>query len=93
MNAPYKGMIMCHMVADTTEELLRMVTSIGVNPKWIQHPGTPNEHFDICLTKRKRAVDLGATEITWREYAKFVKTRCEKHGIHWARASVDKIPV
>lgn len=36
MNAPYRGMIMCHMIADSTEELLDMVETIGVNIKWIQ---------------------------------------------------------
>ncbi len=60
-------MIMCHMIADTTDELLSMADSIGVDRKWIQHPGTHREHFDICKSKRAKAVSLGAVEITARE--------------------------
>jgi hypothetical protein len=66
-NAKFGRMTMCHMIADTTEELLEMADKIGVNRKWIQNPGTRLEHFDICLTKKKKAVELGAKEITWRE--------------------------
>lgn len=87
----YRGMKMCHMIADTTDELLKMVDAIGVQRKWIQYPGTANEHFDICLSKRKKAVALGAVEIGYRDYARKVQERCEANGIHWARSSVDKI--
>jgi hypothetical protein len=74
-NAPYGRMIMCHMVADTTEELLDMVKKIGVNPKWIQEAGTYNEHFDICLQKKKLAIANGAKEIGMRDYAAMVNRR------------------
>lgn len=70
-------MKMSHMVADTTEELLEMVDKIGVARKWIQYPGTPREHFDICLSKRKLAVTHGAKEITWRELGEFTLARAE----------------
>lgn len=69
MEAPYRGMVMCHMAADTTEELVAMARRIGVPPKWIQYPGTQREHFDICRSKRKRAVLEGAIEVTQRELA------------------------
>lgn len=73
--APFGRMRMCHMIADTTEELLAMVDKIGVARKWIQYPGTYNEHFDICLSKKKKAVSLGAKEITARKYAEMVNQR------------------
>lgn len=67
MEAPYRGMKMCHMVADSTEELLAMVDRIGVKRKWIQKAGTYKEHFDICLAKKKLAIAAGAIPITWHQ--------------------------
>lgn len=67
MKAKFGRMVMCHMIADTTEELLSMADKIGVNRKWIQHPNTFREHFDIALGKRALAVKHGAVEITWRQ--------------------------
>jgi hypothetical protein len=74
-NAPFGRMKMCHMVADTTDELLQMVDKIGVQRKWIQYPGTYNEHFDISLGKKKLALANGAKEISIREYAEFCNKR------------------
>jgi len=54
MNKPYKKMIMCHMIADSTEELMNMANLIGVNQKHIQFSGTYKEHFDICLSMKKK---------------------------------------
>lgn len=77
MKAPYGRMIMCHMLADTTEELIAMADRIGVRRKWLQKPGTPHEHFDICTSKRALAVKYGAKEITWRDLALFIRSRRE----------------
>ena len=63
MKAAFGRMIMCHMIADSHDELLAMADKIGVARKWIQKAGTPREHFDICLTKRRMAVKQGAQEI------------------------------
>jgi len=70
MRAPFRRMIMCHMIADTTEELNTMADKIGIARKWIQYPGSSKEHYDICLSARAKAVKAGAIEITWRETAK-----------------------
>ena len=67
MYAGYGRMTMCHMVADSTEELMAMADKIGVARKWLQHPGTYREHFDVCMTMRARAVRHGAIEVTQRE--------------------------
>lgn len=67
MRAPFGRLILCHMIADTTDELLAMADRIGVARKWIQKPNTPDEHFDIALSKRALAVAAGAIEITWRQ--------------------------
>ncbi|WP_069357847.1 DUF4031 domain-containing protein [Burkholderia cenocepacia] len=69
-------MKMSHLIADTTEELLAMVREIGVDPKWIQHAGTRNEHFDISISKRTAAIAAGATPITYRECGAMNRRRC-----------------
>lgn len=69
MRAAFGRMVMCHMIADTEEELLAMADRIGVARRWHQFPGTPRSHFDIALSKRKLAVEAGAVEITWRQLA------------------------
>lgn len=62
MRAPYGRLIMCHMIADTDEELRLMAAKIGVAAKW--HQGN---HFDICLSKRALAIANGAVEITFKQ--------------------------
>ncbi len=69
MRANFGRMVMCHMIADTTAELLSMADRIGVDRRWLQKPGTAQEHFDIALSKRAAAVAAGAMEITWRQCA------------------------
>lgn len=68
-------MKMSHLIADTTEELLAMVREIGVNPKWIQHPGARDEHFDIAMSKRAAAIAAGAIPITFRQCGAMNKRR------------------
>lgn len=67
MRAPYGRMVMCHMIADTDDELHAMAAAIGVARRWHQKPGTARSHYDIALIKRAIAVQLGAVEITWRQ--------------------------
>jgi len=70
MRAPYRRMIMCHMVADTDEELHAMAAAIGVSRRWHQTAEkTSGSHYDICLSMRDAAVKFGAIEITLRECA------------------------
>lgn len=79
--ADYRGMKMCHMIADSTEELLAMVDRIGVHQKYIQCKGTFKEHFDICSSKRTLAINkYGAIPIGMRDYSRMVRGRNE-HGV------------
>lgn len=81
MNAGFGRMKMCHMMADTTEELVQMADKIGVARKWIQHSGTAHEHFDICLSKKKKAIEqFGAQECSWRKIGELGQ-RTELNGI------------
>lgn len=67
MRAQFGSLVMCHMVADSHDELIAMVDIIKVQRKWIQKPGTIYEHFDVCLSKRALAVKYGAKQITMKE--------------------------
>lgn len=75
MRAPYGRMFMCHMVADTDEELHAMAALIGVARRWHQKAGTPQSHYDICLSKRAKAVAAGAIEITMRETGRIIRLK------------------
>ena len=75
MRAPFGRMVMCHMLADSTEELLAMADRIGVARRWLQKAGTPHEHFDIALSKRALAVAAGAIEIDKRRLVQIVKAK------------------
>ena len=68
---PFGRMMMCHLWADSLEELLAMVDRISVDRKWIQgHPdlsfGKHRDaswvHFDIAKSKRALAIQAGAVE-------------------------------
>ena len=59
---PFRGRVMCHMLADTDAELREMADRIGMQQRW--HQG---DHFDIDRDMRARAVAHGALEITRRE--------------------------
>jgi len=76
MRARFGRMVMCHMVADTTDELHAMADRIGVARQWYQGPPkTRHPHYDIALSKRALAVAAGAVEIRWRD-APAISRRC-----------------
>ena len=85
-------MKMCHLWADTEEELLAMVDRIGVDRKWIQghstlsfgkHKKASWVHFDIALSKKSLAIKNGA--ILTDKYGPVVHTRTKM--LEWARAN------
>jgi hypothetical protein len=75
MKARVGRMVMCHMLADNTDELLAMADEIGVQRKWLQKPGTRLEHFDICLAKKAKALKAGAKQVTRRELGHLLRAR------------------
>lgn len=75
MRANYGRMIMCHMIADTDEELHAMAAKIGVARKWHQSPPRHDSHYDIALSKKALAIAAGAVEITWRQCGCMSMTR------------------
>lgn len=53
-----------HLFADSTAELLNAADALGLQARWLQHPGTHREHFDVTAQIRHRAIHaLGATQI------------------------------
>lgn len=75
MRASFGRMKMCHMIADSTEELLAMADTIGVDRKWLQKAGRHDEHFDIAMSKRKLAVEAGAVEVTMLGLGRILRDR------------------
>ena len=73
MNASYGRMIMNHLFADTIKELHVMVDLIGVSTRWFQDKNKKFPHYDICLSKKKLALQNGANEIEYRNLPKFIK--------------------
>jgi len=65
---PFGRMIMCHMVADTLEELHEMADAVGLRREWFQS-GRWN-HYDVSKGRRAKAITLGAIEISDREIVK-----------------------
>lgn len=61
-------MLMCHMLADTEEELHRMADAIGVAREHYQ-----GDHYDVCKQARTHAIRLGALEVTPREMVRIRK--------------------
>ena len=62
---PFGRMKMCHMIADSEEELHEMADRIGMQRAWFQAGSRP--HYDVSKSKRKLAIEYGANEITIRE--------------------------
>lgn len=65
---PYGRMMMCHMTADTLEELHAMADKIGIRRKWFQ-----GDHYDICKSKRALAVRLGAIECDGKTIVRVIR--------------------
>jgi len=52
------------MIADTDAELMEFAGKLGLRMEW-KH----KDHFDVSITFRKRALNLGAIEISQLEMA------------------------
>jgi len=74
INIPYGRMIMCHMMADTVEELHQMADKIGIQRRWFQNK-KDHPHYDISKTKKALAFQNGAVEVTPQELVKLMQKR------------------
>lgn len=54
-------MVMCHMWADTPDELHAMADRIGIQRRWFQTPPKASwDHYDISLSRKAQAIAAGA---------------------------------
>lgn len=67
----YGRMKMCHMLADTLDELHAMADKIRIKRKWFQNKKTP--HYDICQVKRKLAIESGAIEADRKKIVELIR--------------------
>ena len=70
----FRTMKMSHMVATTDEELHAFAERIGVARRWFQR-----DHYDVSMSKRSRALDLGAHAVTLRQLGIMCMIR-RRHG-------------
>lgn len=87
-------MVMCHMWADTDEELLKAADMVGVARKWIQghptlsfgkHRNASWVHFDISLSCKAKALAFGA--VLTDKYGPVIHTKLLE--IEWGAANDD----
>jgi hypothetical protein len=76
MRAKFKRMVMCHMIADSLEELHAMAEKIGMKREWFQDTRWP--HYDVSLSRKKLAIQYGAKEINRRELMDWMKRKMEE---------------
>ena len=70
----FNRMVMSHLSADTTEELLNFaIRDLGLKGEWIQNRGTWKEHFDVSKSKRDVAVKKGAVSMNSHDYVQLMK--------------------
>lgn len=56
-----RNMRMCHMIADTLDELHAMADRLGLKREWFQDEAS-FPHYDIAKSKRSLAIAAGAIE-------------------------------
>ena len=79
-DAPFRGMKMCHMIADNKQELINFAGKLGLKPEWIQDKGH-FVHFDISQSMKVLALSKGAKSVTAAELVKIaIKNREQAKG-------------
>ena len=86
----YGRMVMCHMLANTPNELHAMADAIGMRREWYQSPDKASfPHYDLSLSRRKLALERGAKEVTRKELSAYIKetrARLIEQGHTWKSA-------
>ena len=70
-------MVMCHMIADTEDELHAMADRIGLQRRWYQaDASTP--HYDVSLSKKALALQHGAVECGRHEFVVIIRAKRDR---------------
>jgi hypothetical protein len=71
-----------HLLADDPEELHALAAQLGIPRRGYQHHrrSAALNHYDVPEVLRRRAIELGAVPVTWREMARLTR--------EWRRAGV-----
>lgn len=78
----YGRMVMCHMGADTADELHAFAAAIGCRRAWFHR-----DHYDLPLFRRRRALRLGAVAVSSREMVRILRRRERPPAADEARAA------
>lgn len=71
----FRRMKISHLIADSREELFAITDKLKLKRKYLQKENTSHEHFDVCMSKRKEAIKLGAIEVSYRRLGAMVMNR------------------
>ena len=66
-----------HLIADGEEELHRFAERLGLRRAWFQsdHRHPHRGHYDVPEHVRRRAIELGAEAVTWRQLGALLRAR------------------
>ena len=79
MQIPFGRMKMCHMWTDGELDGLHIFAQkLGLKHKWFQ-PDNRLPHYDISLSKRAKAIKMGAVDASWKDTANEMKRRKKCH--------------
>jgi Protein of unknown function (DUF4031) len=75
-----------HLLADDPVELHAMAAALGIPRRGYQRHrrSAALDHYDVPENLRRRAIELGAVEVTWREMARLTR--------EWRRAGARPAP-
>jgi hypothetical protein len=84
---PFRGALWCHLWSADEVTLHRMALRLELQPSWFQGNNLRFRHYDLSPTKRKKAIALGAKEVTAYELVQMVRvndaTRYELNMRKW----------
>jgi len=83
MKARFGRLVMCHMIADTADELHAMADRIGVARRWFQDATKASSpHYDIAQSKKALAIKAGAIECDRETFVGHMRRLRPAYGVY-----------